>query len=1380
MPQPTEKQNPRDAANWLSVIFFWWMNDLLKLGNKRPLTDNDLFPLLEDYKAEVLVEDAEKYWFKELKKSQSGKRKPRLWKAMTSLIPWKSGLVMIILKILESLSSALQPLCLWLVLKTLNDGPNQDLKFAFMYVALLGATSVMKALTTYHYDYLTELWGLKMKVALIGLVYKKLLSLNRCSLESTLSGNIINLVSNDAQKIEKSLNCVGVMLLAPLEIVINVLILWYLNGWKALLGASFLIVLVAVQMLMARKAANLRKRAATFTDKRLVIMNEIISGIRAVKMHAWEWNFRDIVHHLRRKEMAIIRLKGLIVSMLLVLFFTTLPIATLVSVTTLILTGTHLSSFAIFTLLLSFTILRFIFCYNVAFTMLVASDGKVALNRIQTFLMEKVTEFEGIGENNTHDQNDSGNLAVRNYKSEKKMKMTVQVASYRQRNDYLSAAKTCTGDSPSKMDLVTPGLFATSTEPYISISKASCTWNQEILTNTLSDITLNVHNGNLIAITGAVGSGKSSLLTAILGERPLHKGSISYHGKVAYVPQIPWVFSGSIRENVLFGLAFNEEKFQQVVHICELTRDLANFANGDLTEIGQRGVTLSGGQKARVGLARAVYSDADIYLLDDPLSAVDTKVGKKLFESCILGHLSGHIRLLVTHQLQYLKDVDRVLVMENGSIIHQGKYTEILDVDQGAFGGVARFPEQCEDGPGLAKKVRLQKINDNGIIQKEREGPSIPSINACNIPGIAQQQTPDMKLIKPVQDNKGMIDTQQDSSVSIVAGSKGSSEGKDISNMSEELVADPEERPILDLKEDEETKSIGTVTFRLYWNYFKEGLPVSGIILLAISQLFAQVCLLAPNWWLSRIAEMSYDQQMATTTHVVYGSLVAVALVVMTTSSFFFYYLLLKAAEKLHSKMTVATIKAPVKFFDSTPAGRILNRFSKDIGCMDDVLPPLFLQALTYCLFSVSAILVPVATNYWLFLALLPIIGIFLYFARYYLRSSRDLKRIEAIKCSPVYSHITETVNGLEIVHTSNMRKPFLERLKRYQDENTQAFFMAVSANRWLSVRLDLLASVFATIVAVAAILASENPALAGLALIYALQTMDSTQYGVGAASEVENFMTSVERVISYSKINSEPGYNVEDRPPESWPSEGSLTIEDLSLVYFEGGPRVLRDVNVRLSSKEKVGVVGRTGAGKSSLVSALFRMPDPLGKVLIDGVDIGSINLQEARRSMAVITQDPILFGGTLKRNIDPFSEYSDQDLWTALEEVQLKTLVEDLPGQLEFELKESGTNLSVGERQLVCLARALVQKSKIIIMDEATANVDFKTDRLIQEVIHDKFKDSTVLTIAHRLNTIMDYDKVLVLDGGRVVEFDKPEALIRKGGLFAEMISQTQKGKD
>ena len=633
--------------------------------------------------------------------------------------------------------------------------------------------------------------------------------------------------------------------------------------------------------------------------------------------------------------MAIIHLKGLIVSLLLVLFFTTIPIATLVSVTTLILSGVHLSSFAIFTLLLGFAILRETFCYNLSLSMQIAADGKVALDRIQTFLMEKVTKFEGIKASNTQNQNPHSNC-----KSEKKTKMAVQLVTYRQRNYHLSGAQTGNGNSSSEMNLAIPGSFATSSvfkEPFVSISKACCSWNQGILTNTLSDITLNVRGGNLLAITGAVGSGKSSLLTAILGELPLNSGSISYHGKVAFVPQIPWVFSATIRENILFGLAFNEERFQQVVHICELTKDLANFANGDLTEIGQRGVTLSGGQKARVGLARAVYSDADIYLLDDPLSAVDAKVGRRLFESCILGHLSGRIRLLVTHQLQYLKDVDRVVVMENGSIIHHGEYAEILE--QGAFQGVAGLPEQCEDGPGLPETVILDNINDNRIKKEELEGPSIPSIDAGNMPGIAQ--APDLKLIEPVQDDKEIIDTQNDS-VSIVSGSKGSAEGKDnasfkeednkafrpdseekqrvrqelsepvengpgvnadkfrdevmtkklmnepsvsfvagqpydhvneafvdyldppeqqtkdvgvdikdetflqttssraVSDMSDVLEADPEERPVLDLKEDEETKSAGTVTFRLYWNYFKEGLPVSGIMFLAVALLFAQ------------------------------------------------------------------------------------------------------------------------------------------------------------------------------------------------------------------------------------------------------------------------------------------------------------------------------------------------------------------------------------------------------------------------------------------------------------------------------------------------------------------------------------------------------------
>ncbi|KAL9978312.1 hypothetical protein ACROYT_G015811 [Oculina patagonica] len=1291
------------------------------MGSKRPLTDEDLFPLLKDYTSELLVKEADKCWLDELQRSQLKNTKPRLWKAVARLILWRSRFVIIILLVLRSISAVFLPVCLWLVLKMLNDGPNMDMKFALIYVALLGMTSTIQAVSTQHYNYATDLWGLKLKVALIGLVYKKVLNLNRYSLEATMSGNTINLVSNDAQKIEKSITNWGFVLSAPLEIITSLVILWYLIGWEALVGAAVYFVLVAFQMLMAKKAAKLREKAAAFTDKRLVVMNEIISGIRAVKMYAWEWNFRDIVRDIRRKEMSLIRFKAIIVSMAVVLFLTTLPIATLVSVTTLVLTGTHLSSATVFTLFLGLMLLRRTFCYNLSMAMHNVADAKVAIDRMQTFLNEEPEQHKAGDELSTRQLNINDGLAL--HFNSKAKKAPVKLTSYSKRDESLNGH--CQNFNPSSTPISAANISptnqfdvpsqplvdqtgSTSKEPYLLLSGVSCSWNSDYHTKTLNNITLNVGcDDNMLAITGAVGSGKSSLLTAILGELPLCEGKISYHGKVAYVPQIPWIFSGTIRENILFGLPFDEEKFQNVIEVCSLTKDLSIFSNGDLTEIGQRGVTLSGGQKARVGLARAVYSDADIYLLDDPLSAVDTKVGRKLFDACIVDHLSGRIRLLVTHQLHYLKDVDHIAVMENGSITFQGGYEEVTNMEE--LLGSLELPDPIEDEFGPIESSSLDDCNEEAASKEIINLPSIPLVaftkHTRGKDNVAFEG--DLEMPKLQQDANG-----QDINI------KGVLQTTNSPILSNKSVSRGDHRPVLDLKEEEESKTAGTVTLRVYWDYFKEGIPVPLVMLLAILLILAQVCLIAPNWWLARMAEMSHDQQTAPITQVIHACLVALSIIFMTGSSFFFTYTLLRAAENLHNRMSLSTIKAPVLFFDTNPAGRIQNRFSKDVGCMDDVLPPIFLHACVSCLLIICSTIVPAAVNYWLFLALLPIVGIFVYFLRYYLKSSREFKRIEAIKCSPVYSHITETANGLEIVHTSHMNRAFLYR---YQDENSQAFFMVVSSSRWFGFRLDLLSSAFITIVGLAAILINENPAMAGLALTYALQTLNITQYGVRLASEVENMMT-----------------------------------------------------------KEKIGVVGRTGAGKSSLVSALFRMPDPSGKVVIDGVDIASINLQEARRSMAVITQDPVLFGGTLKRNMDPFSQYTHHEIWTALEGVQLKTLVEGLPGQLEFKLKESGTNLSVGERQLLCLARALVQRSKIIVMDEATANVDFKTDRLIQEVIRHKFKDSTVLTIAHRLNTIMDYDKVLVLDGGRVVEFDKPEVLIGKGGFFADMVkSQNQSAK-
>ena len=556
--------------------------------------------------------------------------------------------------------------------------------------------------------------------------------------------------------------------------------------------------------------------------------------------------------------MAIIRFKGLIFSLLLVLFYTTLPIAVLISVVALALTGTRLSSFTIFTLLLALDTIKFAFCNGLSMSVYNVADAKVALDRIQLFLKDKELEVEKCKKHqterlfSTEPLNVDDNLVLQG-KGSTEIEMTVLLSDSSDRVDSASLITDTFADSSTvsmransmssanvykippvntSVADVTTGLITSHEtgirEPFVSISEASCSWNQDSFTDTftLRNVTLNLYKGEILAITGPVGSGKSSLLTAILGEIPAREGTISYFGKVSYVPQIPWIFSGTVRENILFGLPFNEEKFQQIVNICGLTEDLAAFSNGDLTEIGQRGASLSGGQKARVGLARAVYSDADIYLLDDPLSAVDAKVGRNLFKSCVLKYLSGHIRLLVTHQLQYLKDLDRIAVMKNGTIAHQGGYSELAD--QGVFSGMLEFSQRLEDDPVRTRSVSLYEFERVTSMQKPRAATSA-----------SHDIIHDTELYKLLEE-----DVTSEVSVGFMKGANAlrstRSRSRSRCRVSECDVPVDDHRPVLDLKEEEEIKTAGTVTWRLYWDYFKAGVPVPLIILLAFVLIVAQ------------------------------------------------------------------------------------------------------------------------------------------------------------------------------------------------------------------------------------------------------------------------------------------------------------------------------------------------------------------------------------------------------------------------------------------------------------------------------------------------------------------------------------------------------------
>ncbi|KAK3753294.1 hypothetical protein QZH41_015236 [Actinostola sp. cb2023] len=399
------------------------------------------------------------------------------------------------------------------------------------------------------------------------------------------------------------------------------------------------------------------------------------------------------------------------------------------------------------------------------------------------------------------------------------------------------------------------------------------------------------------------------------------------------------------------------------------------------------------------------------------------------------------------------------------------------------------------------------------------------------------------------------------------------------------------------------------------------------------------------------------------------------------------------------------------------------------------------------------------------YLVTMAVIIIYVLLGRYFVRTSRELQRLESLNRSPVFSHVTNTMEGLDTIRNHQMQGMFMENFYKYLDTHTTTWFAAQASARWLGIRADIIGAMFSTAVIFCVFALKADAGNAALSLIYVLLLATGTsQQSVRNFAETETYMTSVERVMTYTQLEPESGYDKLTYPPSDWPKAGQLELQDVSLEYYPGAPTVLNHVHFKVDAQEKIGIAGRTGAGKSSIVSALFRMPEPQGRILIDGIDIMTINLQSSRRAMAVISQDPVLFSGTLRFNLDPFEQYSDNEVWEAIDGASLTSTIQDMPNQLNQMVKEYGVNLSSGERQLLCLARALLQKSKIIVMDEATANVDYTTDSLIQNTLRTKFKECTVITIAHRLNTIMDYDKILVLENGRVVDFDTPQALMAK----------------
>ncbi|KAJ7607370.1 multidrug resistance-associated ABC transporter [Roridomyces roridus] len=1357
------KTLPKDKASYLSQLVVHWLSPFLEVGFSRPLEKEDLWELpphrLTAQAAETLEsnfylrcppdqrpsafrdadaeaeeetttekqEDEKELGRKPSRRNPNKKYDSSLFKAVHKTFFWRiwlGGILKLLSDTLKTTTPLLTKVMLtWLTESYIVHNASEELKasgqlpkprgigygigLAFALFAMQEVASVM----TNHSQQTMMAVGLSTRTAIIGSVFRKSMRLSgRARLEHTV-GQTTTIISTDAARLDRFCYFSHNVWDAPIQIIIGVALLINNLGYSALVGLGVLILGFPLQFVLVRVMFAQRIKGVKITDTRVRLSNEVLQGIRLIKYYAWEAFYTHQIGGLREREIRAVK-KTAIARAVLIGLMTFIPVlAAVLSFITYALSGHDLNIAIIFSSLQFFNIIRMPLAF-LPLVLAALSDALVALKRISKFLaaeelpdpypidpeLKHAVEVDASFVWETAGKLEGDRFGKKGGKGKGKGKDGKKEAKGKKGKKGKTAKDketlpTSTADvDNSASGTVTPG-SEEDEKPF-----------------ELNDLKLRIPRGSFVAIVGRVGSGKSSVLQAMIGEMRRTDGTVAFGGSIAYVPQTAWIRNATLRQNVVFGQDDDEEKFRKVIKACSLEHDLEVLPHGEDTEIGERGINLSGGQKARVSLARAAYSNTDVVLLDDPLSAVDSYVGKSILDQCILhGPLANRTRVLVTHALHVLDKTEYIYVMDNGVITEQGTYETLM-----------------KDGVAFS---RLMEEYGN------REQDKVVDEKSAAAEGKKESDVPDDKE-----------------------------------------AADPKKAQAALMQEEE--RATGAVSADVYGKYLKYA---GGIVWAPIVILLLTLSQVANNLFLGFwTAESIHGFRQGITWRFF-------ALRAYTNSSlehFILIYILLALL------LLPTSSDLPTSFFDTTPMGRILSRLVKDQDTLDNELSMTLMQFLL----TFSGVLGTVALVFYTFpylgILFVPMVLMYYLLAIYYRRSSVETKRLDSLMRSALYASYSETLTGLSTIRAYREQAVAIQTAEHGLDLENRAYIMTITLQTWLGLRLDIFGNLLILGIALfaAGFRNTVSPSKTGVVLSYTLAITQTFSQLVALYAQNEQNMNSVERILTYAELPAEGEATTPNDPPASWPEKGEINFKDAEMSYRPGLPLVLKGVSFDIRPGEKVGIVGRTGAGKSSLLQALFRMVElHSGEIDIDGHNIRNVGLDVLRGRLALVPQDSVLFLGTLRENLDPENTKTDAELISVLQRAWLLPRpgepadpVAEAKFSLDSKIGDEGSNYSAGEKQLLALCRALVKNSSIIVLDEATSSVDVETDAKLQRTIRTEFARATLLCIAHRLNTIAYYDRILVMDQGKVAEFDTVLNLFDKeDSIFRGLCDEANLGR-